>query len=1493
MLLVAAVTLAQTGTKDDPLAAHPGTNECTHSSGEAYHSCWWKYSPNRDGVFSITPPSGTFAYAYSSTGESTIKEAAIADNGKAYFVKAGETILIEVKGSGKLSFEGDYMVQTGTGLDESNPMWLVDGAPVYMGDADATEKTSTYARFTAQKDGILALNTFTYIASCSVNGTDNKFSYDSGTRGYKCTVSVKAGQTYNFTFQGFNPFIITPGMTYPEKGSIDAPFEMADGANSVPAAAGTYYYTFLNPNGWGGNAAITSNAALPGGDVKVYKQRSSIGYGIVLTQSETGSFNVNFETPVLVDPQPFYIVVDKKTATDAADEFNFAWTRYAEGSDKDNPHVIGSLPYTATTETDFNPVYYALDVPANEVWTVTVSATGTIENSSTQVKIYDPANEFSRQAKGNSSCSYDVTGGDSGYRYLITWDSKETAAIPFEVTKAEVAAGDIILKPLTPVLGDNTIADKGTGTKFYKYTATRNGKLCVEVSNPDMKVTFPKGSGPYDGTYQCTRNVNAYYFTASQGTAYYIKIENISDGDKFTLSETDYAAGEDRETAIDVPDGTYTIQAPVTDFWVKYTVKKTGKLKMEATFTGSGCAAGYVKSTEYWTTDMRYNGYDETGLPAIMFKGEATVAAGDVYLVKFTAPAAADGKQIKFTERDFNIGEDYTTALPITTGKFFIPTANDSPVWCKAHLKPGNFKMVTKTDVGGLWFTSEENAKNNISERLQVQITGQDAQNVINYDITAEGDYYIKFTASHGQPAEFDVTSDSLVEEVIPYPHRKMYGFYLRNNAVDGYGLYSMYMDDLAKADPIYRYDLAGGNLGAYCGAVAGDTWYGLNYVYSFSGPPTPSGLVGINLKTGKYTYINYWGVDGEDGLRFQDMTYDYATKTMYAVGFNAGESALYTVDLETAKTTKVVTFGTETLGDKVGHTLGTLACDLGGNLYGMDSNGILYSIDKSTGLLTQVFDSELRGMPGNQSMEFDRTTGLLYWSSCTDTKDEGKDTWLVVFDLKNNKMYCDDNSKAGEDASLEGLYIPFVAAGPKAAEAPTGFTVEAGAEGAKSATLKWTAPTKTFDGLNFISSISEIVVTRNDEPIQTYTGVLPGEPMTFTDNDVPDNGLYKYSVYAKTEIGEGDKATDYEYVGTDYPSEVSDLHATPEEGCKGISLSWNAPAKGANDGWYSKESIRYKVTRYPDKVEVATGLDKTSFTDNSMRRLASYYYSVKAYNEVGESQSQSSEKVIAGPAKSVPLVESIEDWTTFTNTWTTADGNGDNYTWFYLSGLDSYMFGSSMVALEYMINSTYTPAIITDDADEWIISPPVNFEAGKKYRLAFQDRNITTETLEIHTGTSNAVADMTKCADLTLEPTEENVDGTIDPVTTIVALPQLDGIRCVGIRLTTPIPPLTDPSNPMSRQPEYFQIGSFSITEDNGTGIGTAGAEGTDITISLGSDGININGQFDKAVLYDAAGRVVETVTGGTISAKRLNGNVGVLVVTKGGTTKVFKVKL
>ena len=76
----------------------------------------------------------------------------------------------------------------------------------------------------------------------------------------------------------------------------------------------------------------------------------------------------------------------------------------------------------------------------------------------------------------------------------------------------------------------------------------------------------------------------------------------------------------------------------------------------------------------------------------------------------------------------------------------------------------------------------------------------------------------------------------------------------------------------------------------------------------------------------------------------------------------------------------------------------------------------------------------------------------------------------------------------------------------------PDNLTVEPSDDFDYTATLSWTNPTQNIH-LNNLTSIDQIVVTRDGVIIQTFNSVTPGQQMTFTDQYMP--AMASYGVYA------------------------------------------------------------------------------------------------------------------------------------------------------------------------------------------------------------------------------------------------------------------------------------------------------------------------------------------------------------------------------------------
>lgn len=182
----------------------------------------------------------------------------------------------------------------------------------------------------------------------------------------------------------------------------------------------------------------------------------------------------------------------------------------------------------------------------------------------------------------------------------------------------------------------------------------------------------------------------------------------------------------------------------------------------------------------------------------------------------------------------------------------------------------------------------------------------------------------------------------------------------------------------------------------------------------------------------------------------------------------------------------------------------------------------------------------------------------------------------------------------------------------------PSGFKAVPGAEGALSATLSWTNPSKTANGAELTGLA--IIIYRDNEPVATISDATPGEASTWTDTSV-SAGTHSYAISAKNAEGETTlvKASAI-YIGDDVPAPVKDLVAIADGGH--AILSWTAPTTGANKGFISIDKLTYNVSRSIDgeTAVVATGVKGTSYVDETIPAGKMCVYSVTAVSSGGES---------------------------------------------------------------------------------------------------------------------------------------------------------------------------------------------------------------------------------------------------------------------------------
>lgn len=200
-----------------------------------------------------------------------------------------------------------------------------------------------------------------------------------------------------------------------------------------------------------------------------------------------------------------------------------------------------------------------------------------------------------------------------------------------------------------------------------------------------------------------------------------------------------------------------------------------------------------------------------------------------------------------------------------------------------------------------------------------------------------------------------------------------------------------------------------------------------------------------------------------------------------------------------------------------------------------------------------------------------------------------------------------------------------------------TNFRVEPGRNGVRTAKLTFNAPTTNFYG-EPVSEITKIEVYRGKALRKTFEDVEPGSELTFNDTSVP-NGMNTYYVYTYNSYGSGIPAEQSAWVGTDIPSEPTDVTLT----MSGLNarLSWKAPTTGQHGGYITPSSLTYNIEDMNSYIK-GDHRSGTTYSENRGSKQEFLFYRVSAQSSAGGSNYAYSNTVISGSPYALPFSESF-----------------------------------------------------------------------------------------------------------------------------------------------------------------------------------------------------------------------------------------------------------
>ncbi len=410
--------------------------------------------------------------------------------------------------------------------------------------------------------------------------------------------------------------------------------------------------------------------------------------------------------------------------------------------------------------------------------------------------------------------------------------------------------------------------------------------------------------------------------------------------------------------------------------------------------------------------------------------------------------------------------------------------------------------------------------------------------------------------------------------------------------------------------------------------------------------------------------------------------------------------------------------------------------------------DGTVYTIKSSLGYLHTVNVTNTKANVGITDAVGDNNgrTGLsphcdfLEGTVCSMTYDEANDRliaiipqstgwgtslvkWTSLVEINPHTAETREIRRMPGNACFAGIYVAETVTDPMAPASPADLAVASAPTDPLAGTVTFTVPTTTFGGAALTAPVMAIVEVNGVQSVHGYysAGQAVEIPVTLAE------GENAVRVILCTDQLRGEPVDTSIYAGEDAPTPVTNVNLSIENGV--ATLTWDAPAIGANGGSIIPANVKYTVTRMPGKKVIASGISETTLTDSSLPQSArAIYYTVQASNSKGKADAVESNRVPPAGAFSVPYTEGFNSADDFA-LWTVVDPNGGP-TWAYRSGQADYLNNPGLV-----------------EANDWLISPAINLEEGKSYKLSYQYRTggyNKAEDFEIKAGTSLKSEDLT-----------------------------------------------------------------------------------------------------------------------------------------------------